>query len=99
MGATSYDGLAEALAAPPSMTDEWMLAALWGHIERVSPTVVGFTVPFPGNVYGALRMAQAVKGKYPEIPAIQIDTQTTTDTISREGIRYVNVTKFLGELV
>jgi len=40
-----------------------------------------------------------LKGKYPKIQAIQIDTQTTTDTISREGIRLVNVTKFLGELV
>ncbi len=40
-----------------------------------------------------------LKGKYPEIQAIQIDTQTTTDTISRDGIRLVNVTKFLGELV
>jgi hypothetical protein len=70
MGATSYDGLAEALVAPPSMTDTWMLEALWSHVERVNPTVVGFTVPFPGNVYGALRMAQAVKGKYPEIQTI-----------------------------
>jgi len=40
-----------------------------------------------------------LKGKYPEIPAVQIDTQTTTDTISREGIRMVNITQFLGELI
>jgi len=70
MGATSYDGLASALAAPPSMTDQWMLEALWEHIDRVRPAVVGFTVPFPGNVYGALRMAQAVKGQHPEIKTI-----------------------------
>jgi len=35
----------------------------------------------------------------PSIKATQIDTQTTTDTILREGIRLVNVTEFLGELV
>ncbi len=40
-----------------------------------------------------------LKRKYPEVPAVQIDTQTTTDTISREGIRIVNMTQFLGELV
>ena len=40
-----------------------------------------------------------LKGKYPEVVAVQVDTQTTTDTISREGIRVVNVGPFLGELV
>jgi len=37
-----------------------------------------------------------LKGKYPEVEAVQIDTQTTTDTLSREGIRIVNVGRFLG---
>jgi len=32
-------------------------------------------------------------------PGILIDTQTATDTVSKDGIRFVNVTKFLGELV
>ncbi len=40
-----------------------------------------------------------LKGKYPEVAAVQIDTQTTTDTVTREGIRVVNVGHFLGELV
>ena len=40
-----------------------------------------------------------LKGKFPEVPAILIDTQTATDTVSKDGIRFVNVTKFLGELV
>ena len=35
--ATSYDGLAEALAQPLSLTDEWMVKAMWGHIERYQP--------------------------------------------------------------
>lgn len=40
-----------------------------------------------------------LKGKYPEVEAVQIDTRTTTDTVSRGGIRIVNVGRFLGELV
>ena len=40
-----------------------------------------------------------LKGKYPEVEAVQIDTQTTTDTISRDGIRILHAGKFLGELI
>ena len=39
-----------------------------------------------------------LKGKFPEVPAVLIDMQTQTDTISKDGIRFVNVTKFLGDL-
>jgi len=31
-------------------------------VARFQPHVVGFTVPFPGNMLGALRMAQTIKG-------------------------------------
>lgn len=40
-----------------------------------------------------------LKGKYPEVPATLIDTRTNSDTIAKDGIRFVNVTRFLGELV
>lgn len=41
MQATSYDRLEEALAQPMSLTDEWMVEALWRHVERHQPSVVG----------------------------------------------------------
>jgi len=68
--ATSFDGLARVLTDPPSLTDELMLQALWRHVEAISPDVVGFTVPFPGNLYGGLRMAGALKARCPEIPIV-----------------------------
>ncbi|MCP4292557.1 MAG: ATP-binding protein [bacterium] len=40
-----------------------------------------------------------LKEKYPDVQAVQIDTQTTSDTLSNKGIRYVSVGGFLGELV
>lgn len=59
--ATHFDTILTALAQPPSLTDEWMLEALWRHVEATNPAVVGLTVPFPGNLYGAFRIAQALK--------------------------------------
>ncbi|MCA9472091.1 MAG: radical SAM protein [Nitrospirales bacterium] len=61
--ARSFDQILDALAEPPSLTDQFMLEAFWRHIETTEPSIVGFTVPFPGNVYGAFRMAQALKAK------------------------------------
>ena len=68
--ASSFDQIAQALAEPPSLTDEFMLDALWRHVGEVHPTVAGLTVPFPGNLYGAFRIAQALKAGRPDIKIV-----------------------------
>jgi hypothetical protein len=70
MQATSYDGLSKALAQPLSLTDEWMVEAMWRHIEQYQPSVVGFSVPFPGNLYGALRMGQELRAQRRDIKVV-----------------------------
>jgi radical SAM superfamily enzyme YgiQ (UPF0313 family) len=67
---SSFDGLAQALADPPTLTDAFMLDTLWQHMDRVRPTLVGLSVPFPGNLYGAFRIAQAIKQRLPDIPIV-----------------------------
>ncbi|HEX5646220.1 MAG TPA: radical SAM protein, partial [Nitrospira sp.] len=66
--ASSFDGMIAALHAAPTFTDEFMLEALHRHLDRVSPTLVGLSVPFPGNLYGAFRIAQAIKQSRPDLP-------------------------------
>ncbi len=68
--ASSFDRLAAALAEPLSLTDEFLLDALWPHLTRVNPTLVGLSVPFPGNLFGALRIAQAIKKRRPNLPIV-----------------------------
>ncbi len=67
VSAASFDAVARALAEPPSLTDEMLLDAVWRHVEAAAPTLLGLTVPFPGNFYGALRIAQAVKARRPAV--------------------------------
>ena len=63
--AASFDPLQEALDAPPTLIDA-MLDELTGELlTRHRPDVVGLTAPFPGNVYGALRIARAIKAAAP----------------------------------
>lgn len=64
---SSFDPIEQALAQPLSFTDELLLDALWPHVDRTNPDVVGLTVPFPGNLFGALRIAQALKIRRPQV--------------------------------
>lgn len=65
---SSFDGMIAALQAPPTLTDTFILEALHAHLDRVDPTLVGLSVPFPGNLYGAFCIAQAIKQVRPDLP-------------------------------
>lgn len=65
--ASSFTAMETALAEPPRLTDQYMLDALWAHLDRVDPLLVGLSVPFPGNLYGGFRIAQAIKQRRPDI--------------------------------
>jgi hypothetical protein len=65
--AHSMDELYEALSANPSFVDVFMLKRLDHYIEKLQPTLVCFSVPFPGNVYAALRSGRHIKNQYPQI--------------------------------
>ena len=59
--AASFDPLASALAGPPTLVDELTDAIGAELAARHRPDVVGISAPFPGNVYGAFRLARAIK--------------------------------------
>ncbi len=67
MSATSFDGLEEALLKEESYTDALLLGCLKKHLEAEKPELVALTVPFPGNLYGALKCGQFIKKHYPHI--------------------------------
>jgi radical SAM superfamily enzyme YgiQ (UPF0313 family) len=64
--AASFDDLAAALAAPPTLVDEALDELTRETVRRVQPDLVGLSVPFPGNVFGALRVARVVKQERPQ---------------------------------
>jgi hypothetical protein len=64
--APSFDPMRDALEAGPTLIDE-MLDELAVELRaRYRPDLVGLTAPFPGNLYGALRIARAIKASAPE---------------------------------
>ncbi|PZO29838.1 MAG: radical SAM protein [Betaproteobacteria bacterium] len=65
----SFDPLATALQQPFTLIDEILVELTLAEFKRQQPQLVLLSVPFPGAVYAALRMAQAMKA---ETPAIKI---------------------------
>jgi radical SAM superfamily enzyme YgiQ (UPF0313 family) len=66
----SFEPLAQALAAPHNLVDGYLHALTLAAISRHAPTVVLVSVPFPGAVYAAFRIAQTIKAAHPHIVTV-----------------------------
>lgn len=60
VGAASFDPLAQRLSAS-TLVDEALEALVDLHLPDVHGRLVGLSVPFPGNLYGALRIGRRLK--------------------------------------
>jgi len=61
----TFDPLADALAAPPNLVDSTLQALTIAAIDKHQPDLVLVSVPFPGSVYAAFRIAQTIKQHAP----------------------------------
>jgi radical SAM superfamily enzyme YgiQ (UPF0313 family) len=65
-----FEPLQNELEKPLSLIDELMLQIFSKQIKESKPEFVGFSIPFPGNLYSALRCAQFLKKNYTEIKIV-----------------------------
>jgi radical SAM superfamily enzyme YgiQ (UPF0313 family) len=63
----TFQPLAEALDAPLNLVDKFLQELTIESIRNHSPTVVLISVPFPGTVYAAFRIAQTIRAVSPEV--------------------------------
>ncbi len=63
----TFEPLAQALSAAPTLVDDTLHALTLAAIAKHQPHLVLLSVPFPGAVYAAFRMAQTIKRHYPQI--------------------------------
>jgi hypothetical protein len=68
--ANSFDELSKRLEGSESYIDKIYLKILTHKLQNLSPKLVGFSVPFPGNLYSAFRCAKLVKQNFPEVKTI-----------------------------
>ena len=63
----TFEPLANALAAPLNLVDRTLVELTLDAVQRHRPSVVLVSVPFPGSVYAAFRIAQAIKLHSPDV--------------------------------
>nr|WP_262904555.1 B12-binding domain-containing radical SAM protein [Hymenobacter lucidus] len=95
MSATSFDAMHEALQTPPNLLDQMLLELLDALVARTEPDVVGFSVPFPGNLYGALRLAGRVKELRPAVKTLMGGGYPNTELRQIKEPRFFDYIDFL----
>ena len=70
MAQPTFEPLARALAAPPTLVDDTLRRLALESLARHQPQVVLLSVPFPGSVYAAFRIAQTIKAANPAIVTV-----------------------------
>jgi radical SAM superfamily enzyme YgiQ (UPF0313 family) len=63
--APTFDPLRDALEGEPTLIDVMLDALACELYARHTPDLIGLTAPFPGNIYGAFRIARAIKAVAP----------------------------------
>jgi radical SAM superfamily enzyme YgiQ (UPF0313 family) len=66
----TFDQLHAALSAPHNLVDSRLHALTLETLAHHRPTLVLITAPFPGNVYGAFRIAQSIKQTLPSVVTV-----------------------------
>ena len=74
--APTFAPLQAALAEPPTLVDETLAEITRELLRTHRPDVVAITVPFPGNVYGAFRMAQTIRAEAPGVTLVLTNRRT-----------------------
>ncbi len=64
--AASFEPLHTALEGTPTLVDDMLDELARELVATHRPDAVGLTAPFPGNIYGAFRIARAIKAIAPE---------------------------------
>jgi len=93
--ASSFDQLDEFLRYQPTLIEDEMLNILEEQIETHAPNLIGFTIPFPGNLFAALRCAQFIKQFYPDIQVAFGGGYCNTELRSLEDPRIFEIVDFI----
>jgi len=64
--ASSFDQIDEYLNYETNIIEDQLINLLAIKLEEYHPELVGFSIPFPGNLFSALRCAQFIKYNFPE---------------------------------
>jgi len=95
ISANTFDSIYEKLNEPLGWLDKILIELLEQKITNYQPTVVGLSIPFPGNLLGGLRCGQFLKQKYPNIKVVLGGGFINTELRSLSEKRIFEFTDFI----
>lgn len=93
--APTFNYLEKVLNSSNTFIDEILLDLLQRQVEEIKPTVVGLSVPFPGNLYSALKCGQWLKANHPEIKIVLGGGYPNTELRSLSDSRIFNFIDYI----
>jgi radical SAM superfamily enzyme YgiQ (UPF0313 family) len=90
----SYDPLLKRLKKR-TLLDEWIAELTRSSIKKFSPEVIGLSVPFPGNLLGALRIAETSKKEFPDIKVLMGGGYVNTELRTLEDPRIFDLVDYI----
>jgi hypothetical protein len=93
--ASSFDTIHQFLSYEPSCIEIKLIDLLQSKITKYQPELICFTIPFPGNLFSALRCAQYIKQQHSNIKIAFGGGYCNTELRSLEDIRIFKYVDFI----
>ncbi len=93
--ASSFNQLEEFLNYQPTLIEDKMMDILEERIKKHTPDLICFTIPFPGNLFAALRCSQFIKQFFPAIKIAFGGGYCNTELRSLEDPRIFELIDFI----
>jgi hypothetical protein len=78
-----------------TLLDEWICELTQKTLKDVNPDVLGLSIPFPGNLLGALRIAETTKKEFPQVKIIIGGGYVNTELRSIEDPRIFEIVDYI----
>ncbi len=65
-----FEELEKAINTHEKILDDQFFKLLNENLEKFSPKIIGFSIPFPGNLLSTLKACKYLKSKYPDIKLV-----------------------------
>lgn len=91
----SFDDLDACMAAPEGLLDQILEALVQRYVSEEEPDLVAITVPFPGNMLGALKLARLCKRFNPALKVLLGGGFITTELRRLEDVRLFEWVDFI----
>lgn len=93
--AHSFDELYKLLSYEHTYIDAITIHLLKQQLKEITPKIVCFSVPFPGNLYSAFRCAQFIKEEYPNVKIVMGGGFPNTELRSLSDVRVFEFFDFI----